>query len=127
MEKQSGVTLIGFIFFAVCICVLGLLAMRVLPVYIKHYYVIHAAQALRDLPKEELNQEPMIVAEYLRTKLVSQLYLNEIRFLKPKNIKIQRDRKVYTIQIQYEVKQHLIYNVTLLFDFDTTVEVPIVS
>lgn len=127
MKKQSGVTLIGFVFFAICICVLGLLTMRVLPVYIKHYYVFHAANALRDLPKEDLNKEPMVVAQYLRTKVVSQLYLNEIRFIKPQDIKIRREKKAFTIQIQYEVKQHLIYNVTLLFDFDTKVEVPLAS
>lgn len=127
MKKQSGVTLIGFVFFAVCICVLGLLVLRIVPVYIKHYYVVHAAQSLRELPKDELDHDPMLVSQYLRTKLRLQLYTNEVRFIKPKQIKIRRERKAFTVQIKYEVRQHLVYNVTLLFDFDTKVEVPLAN
>jgi hypothetical protein len=127
MRKHNGVTLIGFIFFAVCICILGLLVLRIAPVYIKHYYVVHAAQSLRSLPKADLNREPIVVAQFLRTKLISQLYVNEIRHIKPKEIKIKRTRKSFDIEIKYEVRQPLVYNITLLFDFDTKVEVPVVN
>lgn len=125
MKKHQGVTLIGFIFFAVCICILGLLVIRIAPVYIKHFNVVHAAQALRTLNKEELNKDPLLVADYLRARLTQQLYVNEIRYIKKKDVKIKRTKDAYVVDIQYEVKKHLIYNVTLLFDFKTKVEVPL--
>lgn len=123
MKKQAGVTLIGFIFFAIAICVLGLLAMRIAPVYINHYRVVHAAKSLRSLPKSVLSQSPIMVASTLRNKLTSQLYVNGIKSVKAKNIKIKYKSNKYSVMVNYEVKKPLFYNMTLLFDFNTKVDI----
>ena len=123
MKKQQGITLSGFIGFAIIICVMGLMAMKIVPVYINHYRVSHALKSLQSLPKSELGQSPVMVAQYLRSKVASQLYVNNIRTVKSKDIKISYKRNKYTLSLSYEVRKPFFANMTLLFDFKTKVEV----
>ena len=124
-QGNRGITLISFIFFAVALCALGVLAMRITPVYIKHYEVLHAAKALRALPADDLKGPPGQVKYMLRSKLMNQLYVNMIHEVKAKDIKVIYKRKKYLIKIKYQTERPLIYNMRLLFDFDSEIEVPI--
>lgn len=124
-QNQKGITLIGFIFTAIVICVFGVLAMRITPVYIKHYEVLHAAKALRSLPKDDLQGPPGQVKYLLHSKLMNQLYVNMIHEVKRKNVNISYKRKKYVININYQTERPLIYNIRLLFDFKSSIEVPI--
>ncbi len=125
LRSSRGITLTGFIVFALVTCLVGVFLMRVTPVYIQHYQVMHAAKALKDLPEADLNAPPVQVRQLLYSKLLNQLYVNMIEDVNTKNIKIHYKRKKYLIIIKYQVERPLFYNIHLKFYFDSTVEVPI--
>lgn len=123
MRREKGITLIGFLLMAALVCSLGLVTIKVVPVYINHYSVVRSIQALQTLPQEELKQVPPVVVAYLKERLFRQLYLNEIRFLTKKDIKIDRTRSGYKVTVPYEITTNLISNVFLLFKFKPSYEV----
>lgn len=125
LKKSQGVTLTGFIFFAFAVCLLGVFFMRVTPVYIQHYQVLHAAKSLKELPKDDLSGPPTQVRQLLYSKLLNQLYVNMIETVKAKNINVLYKRDKYIITIKYQEERPLFYNIHLKFYFDSQVEVPI--
>ena len=123
LTKQYGITLAGFLGFAFLVCVLGLLVMRIAPVYMQHYTVVRSAKALRQLPNEQLSGAPAVVRLHLLDKLNRQLHINGIDYIKPKNIQIKIIKNGYRIRIKYDVKVALISNIELLFHFNSIVKV----
>lgn len=124
-HKQQGVTLIGFIMMSALVVMVGLIALKVVPVYISHFAVIKSIKDLDTLPKAELQQSPAAAAAYLREYLSRKLYINEVRFISKKDMKIKRKRRAYQVSVPYVVEKNLISNVYLVFKFNPTYEVSI--
>jgi hypothetical protein len=124
-RKQQGISLIGFVFAAVFVVVMGMIAFKVIPVYINYFAVTKSIKDLNALPKSELQQSPSAGRAYLREYLSRKLYINEIRFIKKKDMKIKRKRKVYVVSVPYTVEKKLVSNVYLIFKFNPSYEVSI--
>ncbi len=126
-KHQQGISLSGFIYLAIVLCVFGLLAMRIVPVYMDHYSIVHAAKSARTLPKSELKRPPAQAIKYLRTKIIPQLQINGFNHFKESDIKIKHTKTGYRINIPYTVKKKLIANIELLFTFDPVIEITVVD
>lgn len=124
-QYQKGISLSGFITFAIVLCVFGLLAIRIVPVYLDHYSIVHALKSVRTLPKSELKKPPVVARKYILTKVIPQLQINGFNQFLEKDVKIKRLKKGYNIRLPYTVKRKLIGNIELLFTFDPEVEVRI--
>ena len=84
MRKQQGVTFIGVILLAATIVILGVLIMRIVPVYIQNYEVKSSINALNNMRNEDMTFD----AESLKQKLMNQFYINGIEAIKPDNVTI---------------------------------------
>ena len=124
-RKQQGITLIGFICMAALVCGLGLIALKVIPVYINHFSIVRSMKDLQKLPKANLQQSPEAGSAYLKEYLSRKLYINEIRFISKRDMKVKRKRKGYLVSVPYVVEKKLISNIYLVFKFDPTYEVTI--
>ncbi len=124
-RKQQGITLIGFVLAAGFVVVMGMIALKVIPVYINYFSVTKSIKDLNSLPKSDLQQSPEAGRAYLREYLSRKLYINEIRFIKKKDMKIKRKRKVYVVSVPYTVEKKLVSNVYLIFKFNPSYEVSI--
>lgn len=124
-RKQQGISLIGFIFMAALVSVCGLIALKVIPVYLNHFAIVRSIKDLQSLPKAELKQSPAAGQAYLKEYLSRKLYINEIRFISKKDMKIKRKRKAYLVSVPYTVEKKLLSNVFLVFKFNPTYEVSI--
>mgnify|MGYP005998969163 CR=1 FL=1 len=125
LGKQKGISMIGFLLAAVCVIAMGIVAMKVIPVYISHYAITKSMKQLDTLPKAELQHSPQMGRAYLREYLSRKLYINEIRFITKKQMQVKRKRKVYVVSVPYTVEKKLLSNVYLVFKFNPSYEVTI--
>lgn len=128
-NKQRGMTLIGMLFVAAVVVGLGLLAYRVIPVYVQNFEVKRSITALQNLDKGVLTGDDIYrdVAT-LRKRLNNQFNLNRLSDLKTDKVEIEPvKRGVYKISVHYKVVQPLFGNVNLLFIFKESQEVHVDS
>jgi hypothetical protein len=123
MRRYQGMTLIGMLFTMAVVIIVGITVMRIIPVYLENYSVEKSIAVLKRIPSTELSDDPVVASGLLRDKLVNQLYVNGIE-LPADNIKITPNGVGnYKVSVKYQVKRHLLGNMSLLFEFDETQEV----
>lgn len=126
MKNQLGMTFIGMLLtMAVVVCAV-IIVLRVIPVYIHHYEVINSLKALSSPSQKEFSADPSENADIIRRRLMTQFDINSIDDIKPEEIYIVPDDSGnMSIRIKYQVKRHLVGNVSLLFDFDANQKVSV--
>ncbi|MCE3044305.1 DUF4845 domain-containing protein [Legionella sp. 16cNR16C] len=127
MYNQKGMTLIGLLLTVVIIVFLGILVMRVVPVYIQNYEIKRSLASLNNLDPSQFSSDPMANVSVLKTRLVNQLDLESIGFIKPEQINITPSNGNYLVKLKYTVIKPLIANVSLMFDFEESEEVKVGS
>ena len=75
---MKGLSFIGMLFTMAAVIVLGLLAMRITPVYIQHYTVTHSLSTLATLPATDFSAEPAENAATIKRSLMKQFEVNGI-------------------------------------------------
>ena len=124
MRKHQGMTLIAMLLTMATVVIVGILVMRVVPVYIHHYEVISSLKALNKIPSSEFSADPAANAEVIRTRLIKQFDMNSIYQIKPEQIVIgpSEDGK-FNVSVKYQVIVPVVANARLLFDFEANQEV----
>ncbi|WP_131781399.1 DUF4845 domain-containing protein [Legionella gresilensis] len=124
MNKQKGITLIGFLLTAAIIVIVGILVMRVVPVYIQNYEVKSSIKSLGNIKGDET-----LDAGSLKQKLMNQLYINGINDIPAENISVTPtdQENLFLVTVKYDVIRPIISNVNLLFKFNESQEVTVDS
>lgn len=124
MQKQQGMTLIGMLFTMAVVVMAAIVVMRIVPVVIEHYSIVSSIESLAQTPATSLTGDPASDVEVLRISLSKRLDINGLEDLKPGELLITPDGpNRFKIRLKYQVTRPLVYNVSLLFDFDRTIEV----
>jgi hypothetical protein len=117
-SRQRGATVIGM---AIILAILGFAlyaAIRLTPVYLEHMAV---ARALKQTAKEESDGPTSPVQ--LRNALDRRWTIEDIKTIQPKEIDIRKAGSGYTMRAWYRAEAPFVGNISLVVDFDTTVEV----
>jgi hypothetical protein len=117
-SRQRGATFIGMV---VIIAILGFGlygAIRLVPVYMEYMAV---ARAL-DQTAQEHKGSPTSPVE-LRTSLDRRWTIEDIKSIQPKEIEIKRSGAGYSMRARYWAQVPFIANVSLVVDFDKSVNV----
>jgi len=112
-RRESGITIIGFVFLAIVVVTIALVGFRVLPAYVEYYSVQKALQtALEDSPSGSL-------AEIRRAfdRKMSASYVESVR---PSDIQVSRQGNVITASIAWQRVLHMIGNASILLEFDAS-------
>ncbi len=128
MQKTKGLTFIGMLFTMAAVIILGILALRVAPVYLQHYAVVRALSALATEPKKDLNAEVGTNEMTIKRSLMKQFEIDNVEDITEANISVapgNNDTQIITIQ--YQVTRPFIGNISLLFKFNNSQEVPLAS
>lgn len=124
MQKQNGMTLIGTLLTIVAIVMAATVIMRVVPVYLHYYSIINSIDGLNKLPVSGLTGDSMQDVEELRSSLDKYLDINGIESLTENQLTIEPvGTNKFKVRLKYQVIKPLVYNVSLLFDFNHTEEV----
>lgn len=128
MRKQYGMTLIGMLLTMVVVIMAAVIVMRVVPVIIQHYSIVASVKSLNQVPAENLTGDPAADVAVLRESLSRRLDINGLQDLKPEELVIVPDgANKYKATLKYQVIRPLVYNVSLLFQFNRTIEVVVGS
>lgn len=128
MHKQKGFTVIGMLVFILSLVMVVILITRVMPAYLDDYQVKNSIRSLRDLDASFFSDDPMTNVSVLKSKLIAQLDINGVKDIKNDQIQVTPgDQGKYLVKVKYTVIKPLLYNVSLMFDFDEAEEISVHS
>jgi Tfp pilus assembly protein PilV len=112
-RRQRGLSMIGFLFVAAVVLVVALLAFRMIPAYIEYYSVEKALQgAMADTNDLTLASVRRAVDRRLGADYVDSVQASDVQLTKNGN--------TFTAEVAWEKRLPLVYNVSLVLDFNAT-------
>lgn len=115
LRAQSGITLMGFIIVLAVVGFFAFLAMKLFPVYQEYYAVVSDMNGI----SAEAGSSNWSPAE-IRQRLDRRFNVSYVESVKPEHIIV--DTKNGNLQIKYEVRRELMYNLDFVAKFDKTVK-----
>lgn len=115
--RQRGITLLGALVMLGILGFFAFLVMRLFPVYSEYHSVTTAMKGLQGEPGVG-----QMTPEKIRELLNRRLYISYVESVKPNHVKITRSGTGYNLNIKYEVRRPLAYNLDFVASFDKTVE-----
>ena len=116
-SRQGGITFISLIVMFVVVGFFMLLLMKLGPVYLENYSVKTVL--------ENVKKEPFLASQpprKIRSQVSNRLYVNEVRRIADKDIKLKRVDGKVTIKIDYEVRKNILGNVDAIMTFSESAE-----
>lgn len=116
INKQSGMTLIGFIIVLSFVIFLSFIGMKIGPIYMEYYGVVSAMDGVAD------EQGSARFTPYdIRVKVLNRLYVSySADNVKSENIKVIRRNGVF-LRVAYEVRKPVLGNLDVIATFDRSV------
>lgn len=116
VHRQRGLTLLGFLIVLIVVAFFGLILMKLFPVYSEWYAVRKSLSALQ--------QEPGIASrtpEQVRELINRKWYISYVKTPTQKNVKVTKRGGQYIVQVAYERRGNLLYNLDYIAVFDKSV------
>lgn len=125
MKHQQGFTFLGFVFTLAVVIAVGLLTLKVVPVYLENYAVRQSIAAMDKLNDEQASTSTEGDIGMIKSRLQNQFSINGLHELDDKHLVIEPTEKSnnYRISVNYQVIKPLFYNVSLLFVFHESQEI----
>jgi Domain of unknown function (DUF4845) len=114
---QAGITALGFLILALLVGVVGLGAVKVMPMYLKN---MRMTQVLSDVEQEMSGQGATPVA--IRNEVGKRFAIEDIR-LSTDAVKITQSKNGYSMHVQYEERAPYFAGIYLVLVYDKQVEI----
>ena len=114
-KRQHGLTMFGFLFVAVVLVAVALLAMKLVPAYMEFFSVkkILATMGQESDIRSKGNAE-------IRSDFSRRASVGYVTVVKPEDLSIDRSGGVPVISADYEFRTKLVGNVSLVVDFSAS-------
>lgn len=115
-NRQSGITLIGFLLLLIVLGFFAYMGMKLVPAYIEFFGVKKAmTQLASDGSSGDIND--------IRRKLAFKMNFQYVddSTIQPKDITLDRRDNASVLTISYEKRVHFIYNIDFLLHFENAV------
>jgi len=114
-SRQRGITMFGFLFVALVMVMVALLAMKLVPAYIEFFSVkkILATMGQDSEVRSKSNAE-------IRRDFSRRANVGYVTVVKPEDLSIDRRRGVPVISADYAYRTQLVGNVSLVVDFSAS-------
>ncbi len=113
--RQRGLTMFGFLFVAVVLVAIAMLAMKLVPAYIEYFSV---KKILATMGQESGLKSKSNAA--IREDFANRANVGYVTVVKPEDISIDRRGGVPVISADYTFRTKLIGNVSLVIDFSAS-------
>lgn len=117
-RKQQGMTFISWMLVIAIVGFFATIALTLIPIYLEHYSVKHVLAQFehdRDIAKKGNNEIRVLMKKRLKINGVYDFDVKE-------NLKIEREKRKFTLRVKYEVRRPVIGNVDIVVAFDDVVE-----
>ena len=116
-RRQRGMAMIQWLILFLIVGGTATMAIRTVPHYIDFYTMVSVVEAL---PKNEVH---VMSKKKIRDSLQKRFKINNIReFDLNKIVAIQRKRGATAVTLEYEIREHLFYNVDVVLSFNKRFE-----
>lgn len=114
-SRQRGLSMIGFLFVAVVLVAVAMLAMKLVPAYIEYFSVkkILATMGHQSDLRNMSNAE-------IRNDFARRASVGYVEVVKPQDISVDRRGGVPVVSADYTFRTKLIHNVSLVIDFSAS-------
>lgn len=124
MSKQNGMTLIGMLFVVAVVIMLGIVSLRVVPVYFQHYSIVQSIKTLNSTSSASLTGDQLADVDMMKKNIEKRLDVNGIYDFKMENVEFTPlEGNKYLVKLKYHMVRPLVYNVSLMFEFNDSIEV----
>lgn len=114
--KQRGITLLGFIMVLAVVGVFAFVGFKLFPVYAEYYSAVTDLKASCKEP-----DAPRATLQEMRNKLDRRFNISYVSSINTsKDLKLIKTGDVKALNIKYEVRKPLIYNLDFVAKFDVT-------
>ncbi len=117
IQKQSGMSLIGFVIVLAMVIFVSYLGMKIVPIYMEYYSVVNAMDGVA-AERGSANLSPYDV----RVKILNRLYVSYAENVKESHIKLSRTMGGMNLRIAYEVRTPVLGNLDVVAKFDRSVK-----
>ena len=116
-SQQRGLSMIGFLFVAVVLVMIAMLAMKLVPAYIEFFSVKKILATMGQQPelRSKSNGE-------LRSDFAKRANTGYVTVVKPEHLTIDRSGGTPVISADYEFRTKLFGNVSLVVDFSASTD-----
>jgi Tfp pilus assembly protein PilE len=118
LEQQRGITLLGILFLVAIAAIFVTIGLKLGPDYMQ--YAIVKSCMDKAVADPDAAQSRRGVLE----KVNNELYINEVRTLKPQNFTFTQVANGTDLTVHYEVREHLFANIDAVLTFSHTVTIP---
>jgi hypothetical protein len=115
-SKQRGITLMSFVLVLIVIVMFAVVAMNLFPVYSEGFSVHNAMKSVAKEPNAAAMPLPA-----LQTSLQRHFDIDYVDSVQGKDAKVIRDKGGNILNMTYEVRKHLFYNLDFVAMFDYNV------
>jgi hypothetical protein len=114
-SQQRGLSMIGFLFVAVVLVFMAMLAMKLVPAYIEYFSVKEILGNMGKAPdlKSQSNAD-------IRNDFFKRANVSYVTVVKPEDLTVDRSSGTPVISADYEFRTKLVGNVSLVVDFSAS-------
>ncbi|MCC5795547.1 MAG: DUF4845 domain-containing protein [Chromatiales bacterium] len=116
--RQTGVSLLGFLFVAALCAVIGFGLLKLSPIYMDNLKI---QRMLADVQGQWEGQNPSV--GQLRSSLESRINIESITGVTARDFNISRSEAGYLVSVSYERRTDFFGNIELVASFDESVEI----
>ena len=115
MHKQRGVSMLGFMFIAVAVIIIAIVAMKLVPAYIEFFSVKKILNSMG----QDAETKSMSNIE-IRNSFSKRANVGYVTVVKPEDLSVDRSGGKMVISTEYEYRTPLVANISLVVDFKAT-------
>lgn len=119
-HRQRGITVLGWIVLLVPVALVGYVVIRAVPVYLNYSKVSRALEQVRG----QNTSSDGVTREQLRAELEKRFDIDYIDSPKVSDVTIRKSGQGFVMEVQYEDVVPLMYNASLLLEFETSATIP---
>lgn len=111
-SQQRGISMIGWAVILLVAIVFGTAALRMVPVYMEHNTIVSSIKSLQQDSKTAL-----LSPREVREALSKRFTINQVNVISVNDLIITKEGGVLKISTDYEVREPLFYNVSIVMTF----------
>jgi hypothetical protein len=119
-HRQRGVTFLGWIVLLVPVAIVGYVLIRAVPVYLNFGKVTRAFEQV----KSEYSSSEGASREMIRSSLEKRFDVDYIDSPKMADVSIRKTGEGWVVEVEWEDVVPLMYNASLLMEFQESVTIP---
>ncbi len=118
-NTQRGITGVGIMLILILVAFIGLIGLKLLPVYLEHYQIKSILSSLKS--ERELATQP---PQEVWRAMAKRMGVNDITAIGREDVVIQKIPSGISVTVDYEARRNLMGNVDLVASFHDEVAIP---